>query len=92
MPHAQLTLKAETQLALNELWREGRLPFVLRVGKITKHLGYYTIHFHDSRIFTADVPLIPNTPYVDMVRAAVLARVAKLSGPLENWYLKTDVA
>jgi hypothetical protein len=85
MPKTSLTLEAEAQQVLDELWREKLVPFVLRVGKLTKASGEYTIHFYDSRISTAVVPLLKNQSFRDMVRAAVLDRVTKLSGPLENW-------
>jgi hypothetical protein len=51
-----LTLEAEAQQVLDELWSEKPLPFALTVGEITKASAEYTIHFHDSRIRTAAVP------------------------------------
>jgi hypothetical protein len=78
------TLESEAQQVLNQLWAEKLLPFELNVGKITKHSGHYTIHFHDSRMYTADVTLTEGQSWAEMVRAAVLARVAKLSGPLRK--------
>jgi len=53
------------------------------VGKLTKEPAEYIIHFHDSRISTARVPLIEGLSFRDRVRAAILRRVAKISGPLE---------
>jgi hypothetical protein len=79
-----VTLESEAQEVLNQLWVEKLLPFELSVGKITQHSGHYTIHFHDSRMYTADVPLNQDQSWADMVRAAVLDRVAKLSGPLRK--------
>ncbi|MDQ1637298.1 MAG: hypothetical protein QOF62_637 [Pyrinomonadaceae bacterium] len=84
MPKESMTLETEAQAVLDELWREELIPFALNVGKITKSSGHYTIHFHDSRMFTADVRLNRNQSWADMVRIAVLARVATLSGPWEN--------
>lgn len=78
----KLTLEAEAQQVLDELWSETAIPFALNVGKLTKGMGEYTIHFHDSRIRTAKVTLTKGQSFKDMVRAAVLARVAKISGPL----------
>ena len=81
-------LKANAQKVLDELWNEQLIPFALTVGKITKDADEYTIHFHDSRIRTARVPLTEGTeglPFEDRVRSAVLDRVAKMSGPLKNW-------
>ena len=77
-----LTLEAEAQQVLDELWGEKAIPFELNVGKLTKGVGEHTIHFHDSRIRTARVPLTKGKSFRDMVREAVLARVAQMSGPL----------
>ena len=79
-----LTLEAEAQQVLDELWSEKLTPFALTVGKITKAADEYTIHFHDSRINTAHVPLLEDQSIRDMVRSAVLARVEKITGPLKN--------
>lgn len=78
------TLESEAQQVLEQLWTEKLIPFELNVGKITKHSGHYTIHFHDSRMYTADVPLNEGQSWADMVRVAVLDRVANLSGPLRK--------
>jgi hypothetical protein len=78
-----LTLKAEAQEVLDELWKEELLPFKLNVGKLSKDIGEYTIHFYDSRMRRASIPLTEGMSFRDMVRVAVLARVAKLSGPLK---------
>jgi hypothetical protein len=80
------TLESEAQQVLDDLWNERLVPFELRVGKITKASGEYTIHFHDSRIRTAPIPLIKGQSWAQMVRVAVLARVAKMSGPLKDWH------
>ena len=73
---------AEIQKVLDELWNEQLIPFVLTVGKLTREATDYTIHFHDSRIRTADVHYIEGQSFRDSVRAAVLDRVARMSGPL----------
>ena len=79
---ATFSLEDEAQQVLSQLWNETALPFPLHIGKIVKGSGAYTIHFHDSRIRTTQVELTPGLSFQDMVRAAVLARVAKMSGPL----------
>ena len=84
MPRDPLTLEAEAQQVLDELWNEKLIPFKLSVGKITKAPSEYTIHFYDSRIRTAIVPLTKGASFRDMVRSAVLARVDKMSGPLKK--------
>jgi hypothetical protein len=79
-----LTLEAEAQQVLDELLSETLIPFALRVGKITKAIDAYTIHFYDSRIHTARISLTEGHSFSDLVRQAVLARVARMSGPLKN--------
>jgi hypothetical protein len=80
-----LTLESEAQQVLDELWSEKLIPFALQVGEITRSIGEFTIHFHDSRINMARVPLSKGDSFRYMVRSAVLARVVKVSGPLKNW-------
>jgi hypothetical protein len=82
MPHAPLTVEAEAQQVLDELWSEKLIPFALKVGKITKAPAEYTIHFYDSRLRTTRVPLTKGHSFKDMVRSAVLARVAKM---MKEW-------
>ena len=77
--------KVEAQKALDQLWNEQLIPFALSVGKITRESDEYTIHFHDSRISTAQVSLSDGQSFTDGVRAAVLERVSRMSGPLANW-------
>jgi hypothetical protein len=79
-----LTLEAEAQQVLDKLWTDKLIPFELNVGKLTKASDMYIIHFHDSRIYTAHVPLTQGQSWKEMVRSAVLARVAKLSDPLQS--------
>ena len=71
-----MTNSPEAEQVLDELWSEKLLPFALNVGKITKATAEYTIHFHDSRIHAAHVPLTQAQSWVEMVRVAVLDRVA----------------
>ena len=85
MSREPLTLDDEAQEALDALWNEKLIPFPLRVGKISKAPGAYTIYFYDSRMNSALVPLTPGLSFRDMVRSAVLARVEHLSGPLKEW-------
>ncbi len=84
MPRAPLTLEAEAQEVLDELLAEKLIPFALNVGKITKASAEYTIHFYDSRIHSARVPLTRGHSFRDLVRSAVLDRVANISGPLKS--------
>ena len=84
-----LTIEAEAQQVLDELLNEKLIPFQLNVGKIIKGSGEYTILFYDSRIHSARVPLTGGYSFRDLVRSAVLARVSKMSGPLNNLHKKT---
>lgn len=83
-----LTIETEAQQVLDELWREKLIPFSLSVGKITRDLEAYTLHFYDSRMSTTSVPLAERALFRGMVRSAVLDRVTKLSGPLKDWQHK----
>lgn len=83
-----LSIEAEAQEVLDELWSEKLIPFELNIGKLTKGIGEYTILFYDSRIHSAKVPLTKGLSFRDMVRSAVLARVDQMSGPLKNWNKK----
>ncbi len=85
MSREPLTLAAEAQEVLDELWNNKLIPFPLSVGKITKAPSKYTLYFYDSRMNSADVLLTPGLSFRDMVRSAVLDRVEHLSGPLRQW-------
>ncbi len=85
MSRDPLTLAAEAQEVLDELWNNKLIPFPLSVGKITKAPSQYTLYFYDSRMNSADVPLTPGLSFRDMVRSAVIDRVEHLSGPLKDW-------
>jgi len=79
-----LTVEAEAQQVLDELWKEGLIPIALSVGKITKAVNEHTIHFYDSRIHSVRVPLDERHSFRDLVRIAVLARVARMGSPLKK--------
>ena len=76
------TLEGQVQGVLNEMLGEKLLPFALNVGKITKGNDKYTVHFYDSRMRTAEICLTKGQMLRDSIRSSVLARVAKMSGPL----------
>jgi hypothetical protein len=77
-------IESEVQRVLDELWNAKLIPFALNVGKLTQDHDGYTIYFHDSRIRTAEVPIVKGMSFRNMVRAAVQDRVAKMSGPLNR--------
>ena len=86
MPHPPLPLEAEAQQVLDELWSEKLIPCALKVVKISKAPSEYTIHFYGRGIRTARIALTRGRSFKDLVRSAVLARVAKKrSAPVKNW-------
>jgi hypothetical protein len=77
------SLHVEAQQALDELRREELLPFPLVAHKLTEAgPGDYVIAFYDSRLRSVAVQWQEGESFKLAVRAAVLARVAWLSGPL----------
>ena len=85
MSQPPLSIEAEAQQVLDELWNEKLIPFPLSVGRVIKVADEYTIHFHDARMRTAHIQSAQDHSFKDAVRAAVLERVSKLSGPLKDW-------
>ena len=86
MPLPPLPIEAEAQQVLDELWSEKLIPFALKVVKISKAPGEYTIHFYGRGIRSARIALTSGRSFRDLVRSAVLARLGKkMSGPLKNW-------
>jgi hypothetical protein len=79
------TKKTEAQKVVDQLWDEHLVPFPLNVGEVTKDPPCDTLHFHDSRIRTADVCLEEGQTFPEGVKDAVLDRVGKMSGPLKSW-------
>jgi hypothetical protein len=85
MPHPPLPLEAEAQQVLDELWSEKLIPFALKVVKISKAPGEYTIHFFGSRIRTVRIARTGRRSFGDLVRSAVLARVTRKMSKSLNW-------
>jgi regulator of protease activity HflC (stomatin/prohibitin superfamily) len=79
------TLRLEAQAALDELLKEGRLPFKLDARRIaSEDSSQYTIRFHDSRLRSITVTWEAGQSFKEVVRAAVLDRVSRLTGPLNK--------
>ncbi len=77
------TLKLEAQSALDELMREHRLPFKLTAQElVSKGSSQYTLRFFDSRLHSITVTWETGLSFKEVVRAAVLDRISRLSGPL----------
>jgi hypothetical protein len=75
--------RAQVQQVLDELLSQQLIPF-----KLTAYLvqasgrGEYVINFNDSRIHTCRLSWKEGENFKEVVRAAILARVKGMSGPL----------
>jgi hypothetical protein len=77
--------KAEAQKVLDDLFREGLLPFRLTVGKfLSLEDSGFTVAFHDSRIHHVDFRCLESDSFKNTFRQAVLDRVQRMSGPLKK--------
>jgi hypothetical protein len=78
-------LIVETQSVLDHLWAKKLIPFQLTAHKIESlGLDEYVVRFHDSRLRSVDVSWREPDSFRDAIRVAILARVARLSGPLRK--------
>ena len=79
------SLRLEAQSALDELMQKGHLPFTLEARELASEgSSQYTIHFHDSRLRSITVTWEAGQSFKEIIRAAVMDRVSRLSGPLNN--------
>src|SRR5258705_7670444 len=68
------------QQTLDELFSKGQLPFELTAYGVRKlGIDEYTVPFHDSRIHSITFTLKTGASFKEVVRSAVLQRVAALS-------------
>jgi hypothetical protein len=77
-------LQLEAQSVLDELMRGGQLPFNLEARRLVSEGSQHTIHFHDSRLRSITVTWEAGQSFKEVIRAAVLDRVSRLSGPLNK--------
>lgn len=78
-------LTSEAQSVLDDLWTENLIPFQLTAHKVESvGLEEYIVRFNDSRLHSVDVSWKNLDSFKDAVRVAVLARVARLTGPLKK--------
>jgi hypothetical protein len=72
----------KVQETLDELFRKDQLPFRLTAYHVKK-LGFdeYTVAFYDSRIHSITFTLKTGASFKEVVRAALLQRVARLEKP-----------
>ena len=74
---------AEIQPILDELFRKGKIPFALTsYGVQANDLGEYLVKFNDSRIHSCKFSWKEGGDFKEAFRAAVIARVNRMSGPL----------
>jgi hypothetical protein len=88
MPKALIapsSLISEAQLVLDNLSKDELIPFRLRAEKV-ESVGpdEYIVRFYDSRLRSVDVSWQADQDFEDVFRVAVLDRVKRLSGPLQN--------
>jgi hypothetical protein len=76
-------IMAAAKAVVTKLWSQELIPFKLNIGKITKGSNDYTVNFYDSRRQSVKVLLTEADAFRHLFRAAVLDRVAKMSGPLK---------
>lgn len=78
-------LIVEAQAALDELMRENQLPFKLEARNlVSEGSSQYTIRFHDSRLHSITVTWEAGQSFKEKVRAEILDRVSRMSGPLNR--------
>ena len=84
-------LRLEAQQVLDDLMKEGLLPFKLRAGEmVSEGSGKYTILFHDSRIRSTTFTMEAGQSFKEAIRAATLARAERMSGPLSRKKAEQD--
>lgn len=77
-------IKLRVQETLDELFVERLIPFELTAYKVnTEGPGEYVVAFYDSRIHSIKFSWKGDGRFGEVVRAAVLDRVDKISGPLK---------
>ena len=78
-------LTVEAQSLLDDLWTEELIPFQLTAHKV-ESLGQdeYIVRFYDTRLDSVDVSWKEPDSFENAVKVAILARVARLSGPLKT--------
>lgn len=77
-------LTVQAQCLLDDLWAAELIPFQLTAHRV-ESLGRaeYIIRFYDPRLHSLDVSWKEPDSFENAVRVAILARVARFSGPLK---------
>ena len=85
------SIEAEVQQVLDEPWNKKEIRFAPSVGKITKTVPSTPSIFTMPGCAQSVSHRAIIIRFRDLVRTAVLERVAKMSGPLKDWHkAKTD--
>lgn len=75
--------RAQAQQVLNDLFTQQLIPFELTAYEVSAiSPGEYLVTFNDSRIHSSRFSWKEGENFKGIVRAAVLARVSRMSGPL----------
>jgi hypothetical protein len=65
--------------------QENKLPFKLEAYSVIANASsQYTIRFNDSRLHSIIVARGPNQSFKEVVRAAVLDKISRMTGPLNK--------
>ncbi len=82
---APSSLISQAQQVLDRLLKDQLIPFRLKAEKV-ECVGpdEYIVRFYDSRLRSVDVSWQKDQSFEDVFRVAVLDRVKRLSGPLQN--------
>ena len=79
------TMKSGVQETLDDLLSKNLIPFKLTAYRVnTNGLGEYVVPFNDSRIHSFRFSWKGGGNFNEVVRAAVLERVHRMSGPLKD--------
>jgi hypothetical protein len=83
-------IKLRVQETLDELFSERLIPFALTAHKVNADgPGEYVVPFYDSRIHSFSFSWSADGSFKEIVRAAVLDRVNRMSGSSGSLTLKT---
>jgi hypothetical protein len=76
---------AQAQQVLDELLSKKLIPFALKAYSVnTNGRGEYVVRFNDSRIHSCRFAWKEAENFKQVLRAAVLERVNRMSGPLHT--------
>jgi hypothetical protein len=81
-------IQLRVQDTLDELLTEHLIPFKLTAQRVNADgLGEYIVPFYDSRIHSMTFSWEDGSSFKEVVRAAVLDRVKRMTGPLKSFWV-----